>query len=100
MLGKLFEKMLSNRLQFDMIRHNLVHPNQMGGVQQCSTEDAGIFLTHLVRAEWAAELKTSVVTFDIAQFFPSLNHAILLVVLHKQGFLSLVQRFFASYLIG
>ncbi|KAF9471145.1 hypothetical protein BDN70DRAFT_939158 [Pholiota conissans] len=52
----LFEKMLSNRLQFDMICHDLVHPNQMGGVRQRSTEDAGIFLTHLVPAHDCCDL--------------------------------------------
>jgi len=31
-VGKLVEKMISNRLQFDMIKYDLVHPNQVGGV--------------------------------------------------------------------
>jgi hypothetical protein len=53
MLGKLVEKMISNRLQFGMIKHNLVKPNQFGGVCQRSTEDAGTYLTHLVRTGWA-----------------------------------------------
>jgi hypothetical protein len=48
-LGKLVEKMISNRFQFNMISFDLVDPNQMGRVRQCSTEDAGIFLMHLVR---------------------------------------------------
>ena len=30
-LGKLVEKMISNRFQFNMIKCNLVNPNQMGG---------------------------------------------------------------------
>jgi hypothetical protein len=50
-LGKLVEKMLARRLQFDGVAHNAFEPNQFGGVAQCSTEDAGIYLTHLVRAE-------------------------------------------------
>ena len=85
-LGKLIEKMISNWFQFDMIKFDLVDPNQMGGVRQCSTEDAGLFLTHLVQTGWAAGLKTSVLAFDIAQFFPSINHQFLLAVLCKQGF--------------
>ncbi|KAJ2921336.1 hypothetical protein H1R20_g15754, partial [Candolleomyces eurysporus] len=47
-LGKLIEKMISNRFQHDMIKFDLVDPNPMGGVRQRSTEDAGLFLTHLV----------------------------------------------------
>jgi len=44
-MGKPIENMISNRLQFDMIKYDLVHPNQAGGVCQRSTEDAGLFLT-------------------------------------------------------
>jgi hypothetical protein len=47
-LGKMFEKMLSNRLQFEAAEHGDLHPNQFGGVCQNSTEDAGCFLTHIV----------------------------------------------------
>ncbi|RXW14339.1 hypothetical protein EST38_g11512 [Candolleomyces aberdarensis] len=98
-LGKLIEKMISNRFQHDMIKYDLVDANQMGGVRQRSTEDAGLFLTHLVRAGWAKGLQTSVVAFDVAQFFPSINHQFLLAVLKKQGFHSKVAKFFGSYLV-
>jgi hypothetical protein len=59
-----------------------------------------LFLTHLIKAEWVQGLKTSVVAFDIAQFFPSLNHDMLMVVLAWQGFPEHVRKFFASYLVG
>ena len=65
-LGKLIEKMIARRLQFDTVKHSVLHPNQLGGIAQRSTEDAGLFLTHLVRSGWAKGLKTSVVAFDIA----------------------------------
>jgi hypothetical protein len=64
-LGKLVEKMISNRFQFDMISFDLVDLNQMGGVRQRSTEDAGIFLTHLVHTGWAKKFEMSVVAFDM-----------------------------------
>jgi len=98
-IGKLIEKMISNCLQFDMIKFDLVHPNQVSGVRQHSTEDARLFLTHLVCTGWAKGKKTSVVAFDIAQFFPSLNYAMLLAILQKQGFSSVMTKFFASYLV-
>ncbi|KAJ3511108.1 hypothetical protein NMY22_g15758 [Coprinellus aureogranulatus] len=82
-----------------MIKYDLVDPNQMGGVRQRSTEDAGLFLTHLVRTGWVKGYHTSVVAFDIAQFFPSINHQVLLAVLRKQGFHPKVATFFASYLV-
>jgi len=99
-LGKLIEKMLSNRIQHDMIAYDIVDPNQFGGICQRSTEDAGLYLTHLVRTGWARGLKTSVIAFDIAQFFPSINHDALMAILQKQGFPPLVVNFFASYLVG
>jgi hypothetical protein len=46
-LGKMFEKMLSNRLQFEAAEHGVLHPNQFRGVCQNSTKDTGCFLTHI-----------------------------------------------------
>jgi hypothetical protein len=77
-LGKLIEKIISTWLQFDSVKFGVFHSNQLGGIQQRSTEDAGLFLTHLVKAGWAQGLKMSVVAFDIAQFFPLLNHEMLM----------------------
>jgi hypothetical protein len=98
-LGKMFEKMLSNRLQFEAAKHGVLHPNQFGGVCQNSTEDAGCFLTHIVHVGWRAKLKTSMVAFDLAQFFPSINHDVLFSILGKQGFAPEVVAFFRSYLV-
>jgi hypothetical protein len=80
-LGKLIKKMLARRLQFDGMAHGMFEPNQFGGVTQRFTEDAGVYLTHIVRSGWAEGMETSVVTFDIAQFFPLLNHEVLLEVI-------------------
>jgi hypothetical protein len=98
-LGKMFEKMLSNRLQFEAAEHGVLHPNQFGGVCQNSTEDAGCVFTHVVQVGWRAKLKTSMVAFDLAQFFPSINHDVLLSILDKQGFMPEVVVFFRSYLV-
>jgi hypothetical protein len=95
----MFEKMLSNRLQFEAAKHGVLHPNQFGGVCQNSTKDAGCFLTQVVQGGWHATLKTSVVTFDLAQFLPSINHGVLLSILDKQGFMPEVVVFFKSYLV-
>ena len=47
MLGKLFEKVIANRLQWKCACFGLLHPCQFRGVHQNSTEDAGSYLTHL-----------------------------------------------------
>jgi hypothetical protein len=39
------------------------------------------------------------VAFDLAQFFPSINHDVLLSILDKQGFVPEVVVFFRSYLV-
>jgi len=57
-------------------------------------DDVGVFITHLIRAGWAKKLKTSVVAFDIVQFFPSLNHEVLMAVIKKVGFPLVVGNFF------
>jgi hypothetical protein len=60
----------------------LGHGNATGALDRSNyTEDAGLYLTHLVKARWARGLKTSVIAFDIMQFFPSLNHGMLMAIL-------------------
>jgi hypothetical protein len=49
---------------------------------------------------WALGRQTSVVAFDIAQFFPSLNHQVLLRIIDLLGFPAVVGNFFKSYLVG
>jgi len=49
-IGKLIEKAISNRLQFHLSANGFLDSHQFGGIQQRSTTDAGIYLTHLIRA--------------------------------------------------
>ena len=46
--GKLIEKAISNYLQFYMTLNSFLDPNQLGGIRQHSTIDAGIYFTHLI----------------------------------------------------
>jgi hypothetical protein len=80
-IGKLFEKMLAQCMQYDTVQLGIFHPNQLGGIKQHSMENAGVFLTYLIHAGWTKGLKTNVVAFDIVQFFPSLNHSLLINIL-------------------
>ena len=43
---------------------------------------------------------TSSLAFDIVQFFPSLNHCLLALILSKVGFDPRVVKFFLSYLVN
>ena len=45
-------------------------------------------------------MATSSLAFDIAQFFPLLNHCLLALILNKVGFDSRVVNFFSNYLVN
>jgi len=62
--------------------------------------DIGVTLTYFIRSEWVKNLTTSTLAFDITQFFLSLNHQILPLILEKAGFDLKVSSFFKNYLIG
>jgi len=49
---------------------------------------------------WVKKLSTSTLVFDISQFFPSLNHYLLLCILRKAGFDLKIVQFFSNYLVG
>ena len=68
-------------------------------MKQHSTTNAGLFLTHLIHTSWVTDLHMSTLAFDIAQFFPSLNHYLLLLILNKAYFDLTISSFFYNYLI-
>ena len=81
------------------MKNNFIHPCQLGRLKFKSTTDAGVALTHIVRSRWVKGKSTSTLTFDISQFFPSLNHNLLMIVLSKVGLEPKVSKFFADYLV-
>ena len=48
MLGKLIEKVISDRLQFHVVSNNFIHQRQLRELKFESTSDAGIALTHFI----------------------------------------------------
>ena len=79
--------------------NNFIHPSQLSGLKFKSTSDAGTVLTHIIHSGWSKERTTSTLAFNISQFFPSLNHHILVLILEKAGLSPKVMNFFANYLI-
>jgi len=98
-LGKLVKKVIAKRLQFLVTSNNFVHPSQLEELKFKSTSDTGIMLTHIIRAGWSKGRSTSTLAFDISQFFPLLNHRLLILILEKAGIDSKVMSFFVNYLI-
>ena len=99
-LGKLIEKVISNRIQFHVVANNFIHHSQLGSLKFKSTTDVGIALTYFIYMGWVKNMSTSTLTFDISQFFPSLNHHLLSLILKKAGLDPLVVQFFSSYLVN
>ena len=54
---------------------------------------------HIIQSGWIKNKTTSILAFDISQFFPTLNHHILTLILEKAGLDSKVTVFFADYLV-
>ena len=65
-MGKLIKKVISHRLQFHLSANGFLDPNQLGGIRQRSTINAGMYLTHLICTGWTRECHTSVIAFNIA----------------------------------
>jgi len=81
------------------VSNNFIHLSQLGSLKFKSTSDTGIALTHIVWSGWAKGKSTSILAFDISQFFPSLNHKLLVLILEKAGFNPRVSTFFVNYLV-
>jgi len=56
------------------VSNDFIHLSQLGELKFKSTTDAGVALTHIAHLGWVKNKMTSTLTFDISQFFPSLNH--------------------------
>jgi len=98
-IGKLIEKVIAERLQFHVVNNDFVHSSQLGSLKFKSTTDAGIVLTHIIRSGWVKNKTTSILAFDIAQFFPSLNHHLLTLSLSQAGLNPKVIFFFEDFLV-
>ena len=55
---------------------------------------------HFIHSEWVKNINTSILAFDIVQFFLSLNHQLLPCIFDKACFNLKVSLFFQNYLVG
>ncbi|KAF8673879.1 hypothetical protein AX14_005296 [Amanita brunnescens Koide BX004] len=96
-MGKLLTKILANRLQHDAAQYGLLHREQFGGIQGHSTIDAGLTLTDFISEHRERGWHTSVCALDIAQFFPSLSHVVMVRILKRLGFSPILVNLIESY---
>ena len=99
-LGKLIKKVIGERLQYHIVNNNFIHPSQLGGLKFKSTINVGVTLIHIIQLGWTRNCLTSTLTFNIAQFFLSLNYRLLISIILKAGLDRCVVRFFSNYLIN
>jgi len=100
MLGKLIEKVTGEHIQFHLILNNFIYLCYLRDLKHRSTTDAGITLTYFIHSGWIKNNMTSILVFNIAQFFQSLNHRLLSLILRKARCDSKVVQFFSNYLIS
>ena len=98
-VGKLIEKVIGECLQFNMASNNFIHPSQLSGLKFKSTIDTEVALIYIIRTGWVKNLSMSTLTFNIVQFFPSLNCWLLSLIMKKAGFDDWIVSFFMNYFI-
>ena len=64
--GKIFEKIIGERMQFSLISNNFIHLCQLDRLKHRFTTDVDITFTHLIRLGWVRNLTMSMLAFDIA----------------------------------
>jgi len=99
-IGKLIEKVIGERLQFLTASNDFIHLSQLGSLKFKSITNTGVALTYIIHLGWIRNLSTSTLTFDIMQFFPLLNHCLLILILKKVEFNNYIVSFFTNYLVG
>jgi len=100
MLGKLIEKVIGERLQFHVVENNFIYLSQLEGLKFKSITNTDIALMHIIYSGWVKNISTNTLAFNIAQFFPSLNHHFLTYIFQKAGLDIHVINFFSNYLIN
>ena len=51
MLGKLIEKVIGERFQFQVVSNDFIHPSQLDGLKFKSTIDVGVVLMHIIHCQ-------------------------------------------------
>ena len=96
-MSKLMEKAVANRMQHNIVTHELIPTIQFGGHVHSSCLDMGMTLIHDVQSAHAAGLKVGIVLFDVKGFFHNINHACMSAVLTNMGFGGDFVKWFASF---
>ncbi|QRW07801.1 Reverse transcriptase (RNA-dependent DNA polymerase) [Ceratobasidium sp. AG-Ba] len=97
-LSKCLEKVLTNRILYDVGKFNLVPFTQFGGRDSSSCVDAGLSLVHDIQTAWKNKKLLSLLTLDISGYFNNINHRRLILTLRTLGFAHQICAWLESYL--
>ena len=85
-IAKWMEKIINEWIQYNAHKYGILHPCQFGSTWQRSTVDAVTYVTNHIQQGWHKKLVTTMIGSDVAQFFPSINHDLLITICLRRGF--------------
>ena len=98
-IAKWMEKIINERMQYDAHKHRVLHPCQFGSTWQRSTVDAVAYATNHIKQGWRKKKVTTMIGFDVAQFFPSINHELLISICERRGFSPIFIKWLRAYFL-
>jgi hypothetical protein len=97
-MSKLLEKAVAKRMQFNIVKYELIQANQFGGRAHSSCLDAGLALLHDVQEAHRQGLKCGILLFDVRGFFDNVNHGRMTAILENLGYPSELVRWSEAFL--
>ena len=99
MMGKLIEKVISNRIQLHVASNNFIYHSQLDGLKFKSITNADVALTYFIHTGWVKNLSTSTppLTFHNSSL-PSITTSFLLFLRNQVW--SLVSSNFSSVILS
>jgi hypothetical protein len=84
--GKVLEKIVTNRINADILNHDILPSTQFGSWPHHNTVDTVATLVHQIQATRAANCAGALLLFDISGFFDNLNPERTAQIFHDKGF--------------